>query len=297
MTNCPICKAASAYELTKDGCAYFECSACDFLFHRPTGIENLRNYDRSYWESERTEALRREREDGFMRAVELLYLSAIPVENILDFGCGFGVTVTQLREELKVNAVGVDPFGEFEESAFLHRMTLRELRAKYPQGFFDAIYSIEVFEHLESPKEMLTELFYFLKPGGKLLINTGTREFLAKYDPAANYIDPLGRGHISIYSLKSFSALGSPLGFTARFLGERTYMVLLESREASESFPTADNLTTLARLGSWVPPLFREYMRLILLEKEFEQRTAWALSLDRQLMELKEGNPQSGSNS
>ena len=286
-TNCPICAGRSAYELTKDGCAFFKCGACDFLFHRATENQKVRDYDRQYWEGERSEALRREHEDSFLRALELLYLSTIPVENILDFGCGAGATVSLLRDELGLNAVGVDPFGEFEESAFLHLNPLEELRAKYPRGYFDAIYAIEVFEHLAFPRESMAELCYLLKPGGKLLINTGTQEFLSSYDPEGTYIDPLVRGHISIYALKSFTALGQVVGRTARFLGDRTYMVLLESPGLTQSNPRPENLATLARLGDWVPLLFKEYMRLILLEKEFVERTAWALDLNKELTALR----------
>ena len=287
--NCPICGSRSAYELTKDGCDYFQCRACDFLFHRDPELKQVRDYDQAYWESERSEALRREREDSFIRALELIFLSAIEVKNILDFGCGAGVTVSMLRDQLGLNAVGVDPYGEFEESSFLHRCSLKELHRKYPQGYFDAIYSIEVFEHLESPKETMAELSYLLKPRGKLLINTGTREFLGKYDPDNSYIDPLGRGHISIYSLKSLCSLGRFFGLNAQFLGDRKYMVLLEPPGTVESYPTPENLNTLARLGSWTPMLLREYIRLILLEKEFEERSQWASSLCRELNMLKGG--------
>src|SRR5882762_4690146 len=138
--KCPICEGASVHELTKEGCVYFRCRTCDFLFHRAPA-DGGRNYDGDYWDGERNEALRREREDSFIRALELLYLSSIPVANILDFGCGAGVTVTMLRDHLNLNAVGVDPFGEFTESPFLHRSSLKELQEKYPSGYFDAIYS------------------------------------------------------------------------------------------------------------------------------------------------------------
>jgi SAM-dependent methyltransferase len=288
--SCPVCENESDYALTKDGCAYFKCSRCSFLFHKgATGEPTLPSYDHSYWNMERIEALRREREDCFHRALELIYLSTIRIENILDFGCGSGVTVSLLRDKLGINAVGVDPFGEFNESDFLHKCTLQELCLKYPPGHFDAIYSVEVFEHLVAPRETMAALHYFLKPGGKLLINTGTQEFLAKYDPDANYIDPLVRGHISIYSLESFSVLARALGLRARFLGDRKYMVLLEEPIAKEPYPEPANLATLARLGDWVPPLFTEYMRLIQLEKEFADRTVWALSLDQELSALRAG--------
>src|SRR5688572_2423012 len=105
-TDCPICGSQTTYELTKDGCDYFQCSACDFLFHRAEGLNKGCDYKEDYWAAERNEALRREREDSFIRALELIFVSTIKVENILDFGCGAGVTVSMLREQLSLNAVG-----------------------------------------------------------------------------------------------------------------------------------------------------------------------------------------------
>jgi SAM-dependent methyltransferase len=277
--KCPVCNSRSALALTKDGFDYFQCSRCEFLFHRSeTRKETTSFYDNKYWSMERLEALRREREDCFDRALELLYLSTIAVRNILDFGCGLGVTVTLLRQSLGLNAVGVDPTGEFEPSDYLHKVNLEELQQKYPRGYFDAIYSIEVFEHLEDPRRILTILSSLLKPGGKILINTGTQEYIKKYDPEAAYIDPSNRGHISIYSLKSFGVLAGFLGLKASFLGDRKYVTLLEPPSKS-TFPHPDNLQTLRRMGDWFVPLISEYMRLVFVEEEFEKKSQWLAQL------------------
>ena len=129
--RCPICQSHSSPALVKDGCAYFECGTCAFLFYRPANRDGPKSvlsfYDRHYWEMERPEALRREQEDGFLRTLELLYISSIPVENILDFGCGLGVTVGLLRDRLGLNAIGVDLSADFEETDYLHRCSLEEI--------------------------------------------------------------------------------------------------------------------------------------------------------------------------
>jgi SAM-dependent methyltransferase len=237
---------------------------------------------------ERREALRRERTDCFERALELLYISRIPVVNILDFGCGKGETVRFLRETLGINAVGVDPFGDFSETLYLHKGSLTQLRDSYPRQYFDAIYSIEVFEHLADPRETLADLLYFLKPGGTLLINTGTQEYLAQDDPDQTYIDPLRRGHISIYSLRTLTVLAEYFGLAARFLGPRKYVVLLgPPAESGTIEPLIETVATLRRIGEWFPGLFREHMRLLHLEDEFNDRGVWALQLERQLNETR----------
>jgi SAM-dependent methyltransferase len=271
----------------KDRCPFSECARCAFLFYRPdSGASAVQPfYDESHWETERKEALRREADDAFLRALELLCLSSLRVENVLDFGCGLGVTVQMLRDKLGLNAVGVDLSADFVETAYLHRCGLTEFSSKYPPGYFDAIYSVEVFEHLQEPKEIVTALRRLLKPEGKILINTGTREYLSRYDPDLNYIDPLRRGHISIYSLQSFQQLASAAGLIAEFVGARKYEILLSAtHDPANTHP--DNFERMRCLGEWYPALFREYMRLIYVEREFEERSVWALQLAEKVDQL-----------
>ena len=276
----------------KDGCPYLKCRRCGFLFYRhdPDRAEapSPARYGHEYWESERAEALRRENVDGFIRAIELIYLSAIRVENILDFGCGLGVTVRLLRDRLGVNAVGVDVTGEFDETDFLHRCDLKELMSKYPRAYFDAIFSIEVFEHLENPGDVLKSLDALLKPGGKILINTGTQEFLRISDPKLAYVDPIGRGHISIYSFESFVTLGAAVGRRASFLGERKYEVILLPPE-DPLFPHPENTRLMLKIGEWFPVFMQEYMRLALAERASAPPRAWTMQIFKAASALSPG--------
>lgn len=225
------------------------------------------------------------REDCYLRALELLALSTIKVENILDFGCGLGIAVRRLRESLGLNAIGVDISADFEESGYLHRCDLAELAARYPPAFFDAIYCVEVFEHLPNPGPVLSALDALLKPQGKILINTGTREYLKQSDPDLRYVDPLRRGHISIYSLKSLQGLALAVGRTAEFLGERKYEIILSPASGSGT-PHPENLERTRLLGDWFPSMLREYMRLVYVEREFVARSLWALQLSQMVERL-----------
>jgi SAM-dependent methyltransferase len=279
--KCTICHGLSGVALTKDGCDYYKCSQCDFLFHPPvTALGTsaaMSSYDNQYWEAESAEAVRREREDCFIRALELLYLSTIGVRRVLDFGCGLGITVQMLRDQLRINAVGVDPYGRFRQSNYLHKVPLTELRNIYGPESFDAIYSVEVFEHLTDPDAAVAELSSLLKPGGALLINTGTQEFLESYDPARNYIDPLERGHVSIYSLKTFCCLARRHGLDANFIAARSYVVLMRKPSGGDGrWPVERNIDTLRSLGDWFVPLVREYIRLVFVEGDFQRIVAGA---------------------
>jgi SAM-dependent methyltransferase len=287
--QCPICSGASTVSLVKDEHPYYECGTCSFLFHRmpPGSVRQQEFYDESYWAMESEEARRREHQDSFLRALELVYLSAIKVNNILDFGCGLGITVQLLRDNLGLDAVGVDLSADLRACDYLHRCPVEALTELYPPGHFDAIYSIEVFEHLEDPQSVLSHLHRLLKPGGKILINTSTREFIAKYDPEQSYIDPTRRGHISIYSLESLKRLGSAIGYEADFLGARQYAIILSPAGAQPSFPEPENLERMSAIGAWHPLLMREYMRLVFVEKEFEEKAAWTIQLLQEVKALK----------
>ena len=283
--ECPICGTEPTPSLQRDGCQYYICGGCGFLFARPDEPERTVTYDATYWAMERDEAARRERQDAFVRALELIYLSNVPVQRVLDFGCGQGVTVRMLRAGLGLDVVGADPYGEFEPCDYLLRLDAAQLASVYPVGYFDVIYSIEVFEHLADPVGVIRSLLQLLRPAGKLLINTGTREFLEQYDPEMHYLDPLVRGHISIYSLGSFQAMAGKFGATVGFMADRRYAVIVEkpSEAVPSLFPLEENLQALERLGPWMPMLFREYMRLVELEREFVKRSEWALRLDAEL--------------
>ena len=237
-----------------------------FFFHPVSQTSNLveTQYGTNYWESVENEAIRREQEDAFVRSLELIWLSKIPIRNILDFGCGYGITVTNLRKLFSLNAYGVDPYGNFEESEYLTKKSLENLNETFHKIKFDAIYSIEVFEHLQDPKSILAKLFSLLNDDGMILINTATQEFLQRYDTSLNYIDPTKNGHISIYSLDSFKKLAAPHGYTANFVGDRLYMILL-SKNGFENNPVKENFDLLTKgQGPWFTHMLREYMRLTL---------------------------------
>ncbi len=286
---CPICRASSKFQIQKDGCDFFQCSECTFLFHRvgigSTGLSQhiSDHYNRNYWKAEEEEARRREEEDALNRAFELIFVSSIPVKRILDFGCGLGVTVEKLRKVLGMDAIGVDIYGQFEETPYLHRRSLEQVVAQYGPEAFDAIFSIEVFEHLEDPVSVMKQLDSILKPGGKILVNTLTIEAMEQSDPEKTYIDPLIRGHISIWSIKTFQKMAEMFGYSASFMGARKYAVLLTKAPQEDSTPSRSNMEVFRRLGSWCPQHMQEYMRLVYVERDFENHGKYIRTLLKQL--------------
>lgn len=89
--------------------------------------------------------------------------------NILDFGCG-----SKPYESLFVNAssyIGVD----IEISGHDHRNSKVDFfydgkTLPFPDGYFDAVVSFEVFEHIFNIDEVFAEIKRVLKPNGQMLI-------------------------------------------------------------------------------------------------------------------------------
>ena len=91
---------------------------------------------------------------------------------ILDIGCGHGFFLQELDSN-RWRKVGLD----LAESAIreagkkgveVHSTTLEE--AHFPQNHFDVVTAFHLLEHVAKPKELLTETFRILKPGGFLYL-------------------------------------------------------------------------------------------------------------------------------
>ena len=203
------------------------------------------DYEGIYWENEYAEAVRREKEDCCVRAGELIYLSRIPVRTILDFGCGLGITVKWLRESLGMDAYGIDKYGRFDTTDYLFKEDLLQTEMLLPESI-DAILSVEVVEHLPQSKivPIFSKLRDLLKPGGFILINTGTLEFTEESEINRGYIDPAVRGHISIFSRQTFKKLGETVGLIHIPMWSRTWCSLFFKplRGRTRDFPLRGGL-------------------------------------------------------
>jgi 2-polyprenyl-3-methyl-5-hydroxy-6-metoxy-1,4-benzoquinol methylase len=104
----------------------------------------------------------------------VLYLSAVKEGKVLDFGCGNGWTLDNLKKG------GWDCYGlDFDSKAVEHckskglKVNLGDIPSQnYPDNYFDAITINHVIEHVHEVDELLLNCFKKLKKGGKLVIAT-----------------------------------------------------------------------------------------------------------------------------
>lgn len=114
-------------------------------------------------------------------------------DKVLDFGCGNG-RLLELIGDKKVEYVGVDvSAGLIRIAREKYATPGREFRKisgsdklPFPDGYFNAIYSIAVFHHIPSRElrsEMAKELVRVLKPGGRVVVtvwNLWQKKYLKK---------------------------------------------------------------------------------------------------------------------
>ncbi len=101
-------------------------------------------------------------------------ISHIHGKNILDAGCGEGITLERVKNafpEASVLGVDVDP----ENIRICDEHGLNAVKGSlydlpFADNSFDTSLFIEVIEHLESPEAAVEELCRVTKPGGRLII-------------------------------------------------------------------------------------------------------------------------------
>lgn len=134
-------------------------------------------------------------------------------QKVLDFGCGHGITATELRNRDGMDVIGLDPFSPIDES-YIIRTPLIEQR--FDSEVFDAIFSIETLEHIPNILETFQELHRIVKPGGVLLVQTRRLEdpdYAAKQDKWFYLEDPTT--HVSIYSEAAMRTIADKTGWDA----------------------------------------------------------------------------------
>ncbi len=98
---------------------------------------------------------------------------------VLDAGVGEGYGAAILARA-SATVVGVDLEAEVVEHASARYPEVRFERADllelpWPDGSFDAVVSLQVIEHLQRPREFVSEVARVLRPGGRLILSTPNR--------------------------------------------------------------------------------------------------------------------------
>jgi 2-polyprenyl-6-hydroxyphenyl methylase/3-demethylubiquinone-9 3-methyltransferase len=145
-------------------------------------------------------------------------------QSIFDLGCGNG-SVANVLEGQDWDVTGVDPSIEgiklantkFPNLKLHNGSTYDNLKEKY--GQFPALLSLEVIEHVYSPREYAKKIFDLLQPGGTAIISTPYHGYWKNLVLAisgkmdAHFHVLWDHGHIKFWSIKTLSKLLCEAGF------------------------------------------------------------------------------------
>ena len=133
------------------------------------------------------------------------------LKKVMDFGCGHGTGVLELRNKDHMDIVGMDPFSPTDDPAII-RQTIHQ--AALPAESFDAIIAIETMEHITDILPTFRALHRILKPGGVLFMQTRRLEdpdYQREQEKWFYLKDPTT--HVAIYSEKAFREIAQKTGF------------------------------------------------------------------------------------
>ena len=164
----------------------------------------------------------------FLRQIDELVVLLEP-SSILDVGCGEGVVTARLAELTGVTTVGVDlgdePMRAEWDSRRQSHLTFQSASAyelPFDDESFDCLCALEVLEHLERPRDALTEM---ARVARKALILSVPREpvWRVAHLLAGRDVRQLGNtpGHVNHWSARAFRGLASEYGSVIGF--ERSF--------------------------------------------------------------------------
>lgn len=144
-------------------------------------------------------------------------------KKIFDLGCGNGSVASHLYK-LGYSVTGVDPSTQGIEQAKLHHpecdlhvgSAYEDLPAKF--GRFSLVYSLEVVEHVYSPRVYANTLVNLLEEGGTAIVSTPYHGYWKNLAMAlagkmdAHFTALWDHGHIKFWSVSTLTQLFSEVG-------------------------------------------------------------------------------------
>ncbi|HEY7117077.1 MAG TPA: class I SAM-dependent methyltransferase [Tepidisphaeraceae bacterium] len=227
--TCPLCHASSTPCFMAGGYRMYRCSACRaaFVHPMPDDAALKRFYDDFHrsanqggWYDEIEDRMR----EDFPAKVALAQRAmgrAGASGRLIDVGCGKGFFVKACADA-GIDAIGVDlsetgvNFAKEQLKVNALHGSLHDLKPTL--GTFDVATFWATIEHLADPVGMLRDIFDILKPGGRLLCDTGIGDdWLDRLLPGvAQWYDP--PQHLFVFSRGGMMRAMEAAGFSVAHL-------------------------------------------------------------------------------
>lgn len=235
---------------------YYECQRCHFLQAERFDVSKVYkdyfdNHDFGW----------KQRNKKILKIIDIIVKTPLfrdlrKESKILDFGCGKGYMVRQLKQQ-GCDAYGYDPFLNTNQRS---EWTLYSDLDTFEKVQFDLVICIEVLEHLWYPVDCVRPIIQLLSDRGYLLISTGI------YDPNKHncewwYLRPEA-GHVSIFSKDTMSIFLQKLNLHIVLqISDQIYLARKNSDFISDSFDSI--LRSMSKGGL----LFRKLSKRRILRK------------------------------
>jgi hypothetical protein len=229
---CSICDSNSGAVWFNE--EFVECHDCDFIFWSKGNLDvtsTASGYGENYWNTELASAHERAWGISVARAAEVVLLAKIPINKFLDIGTGSGDFLEAIHHFLPnedISFIGVEKYPPQVEHRSKNKGYVQGWLDLFEEEEFDGGICIEVLEHLTVVQ--VQDLFELLSKKAKensiFLFNTGLTDYVKEEDP--KYLDPLVRGHISIWSVEAIARLVSKFGWQIYEMPNRKWAFLAE---------------------------------------------------------------------
>lgn len=179
----------------------YECIETGYRFYHPASLAGrdslYRHLGRFPWFYQ---------EDKWEHAVALDYLRAS--QKVLDIGCGTGNFLFAAKQKKGAEVTGI----EFnQDSAQIARekgldvvSELLEDHARSRPGYYDAVCTFQVLEHIPATGSFITNCIDALKPRGLFVVGVPNNDAFLKYADAVLNCPP---HHMGLWTRKSLAAL------------------------------------------------------------------------------------------
>lgn len=195
--SCVICNNECILRLTKESIDYYQCSSCKTLFTEPLENSNMVGGGNEVQRNQEQNHIRIDRINEMIKGMKKENV------DILDFGCGHGMLIEDIKKAGYPNVDGYDAYSE--------------QYSRLPEkNKYHIITAIEVIEHTSYPFYELDVIFRSLRSRGVVMFETSFVDVAVEDNIELEdffYIDPKV-GHSTIFSHHGLDVLMCLKGFT-----------------------------------------------------------------------------------
>lgn len=199
----------------------YRCSGCGTIAYRDLpDNEALAGLYRQGWADEDAFFTGVTANDVSQSLLTALAGRARPLGKVLDFGAGKGAFSAVLAQREGTQVTALEPYGPKQD---LPGVTwLADPAEAAANGPYDAIFMIEVIEHLLDPVATMTQARELLAPNGRIYLSTPNARSLSAARKREHWHQAQNPTHINLFSERSISICMARAGLSPFCRSRRT---------------------------------------------------------------------------